>query len=73
MMATRCFISRKNELDHLKAFHKKKITKLIVFKDRRRVVKSLLINSFGSSCSKNEQVLLLRFKNINHTHADQMI
>ena len=53
MMATQVFIGRKNELDRLKAIHKKKTPNLVVVKGRRRVGKSRLIHFFASSCSEN--------------------
>ena len=53
MMATQVFIGRKNELDRLKALHKKKTPNLIVVKGKRRVGKSRLINFFASSCPEN--------------------
>ena len=52
-MATQVFIGRKNELDRLKALHKKKTPNLVVVKGRRRVGKSRLINFFASSCPEN--------------------
>ena len=52
-MATRVFIGRKNELDRLKALHKKKTPNLVVVKGRRRVGKSRLINFFASMCQEN--------------------
>jgi len=48
-MAARIFIGRKNELDRLKALHKKKTPNLVVVKGRRRVGKSRLIHFFASS------------------------
>jgi len=53
MMATQVFIGRKNELDRLKAIHKKKTPNLVVVKGRRRVGKSRLINFFALSCPEN--------------------
>lgn len=47
------FIGRKNELERLKALHKKKFPSLVVVKGRRRVGKSRLINFFASKCSEN--------------------
>ena len=40
MMATQVFIGRNNELDRLKALHKKKTPNLVVVKGRRRVGRS---------------------------------
>ena len=53
MMVAQVFIGRKNELDRLKALHKKKTPNLVVVKGRRRVGKSRLINFFASSCPEN--------------------
>lgn len=53
-METQTFIGRKNELDRLKALHKKKTPNLVVVKGRRRVGKSRLINFFAASCSENK-------------------
>lgn len=53
MMATQVFIGRKNELNRLKALHKKKTPNLVVVKGRRRVGKSRLINFFALSCPEN--------------------
>lgn len=53
MIVGQTFVGRKNELDRLKALHKKKTPNLVVVKGKRRVGKSRLINFFASSCSKN--------------------
>lgn len=47
------FVGRKNELERLKALHKKKGPSLIVVKGRRRVGKSRLVNFFASQCANN--------------------
>ncbi len=52
-MATQAFIGRKNELDRLKALHKKKTPNLVVIKGRRRVGKSRLVNFFASLYPEN--------------------
>lgn len=52
-MSTQVFIGRKDELDRLKAIHKKNTPSLVVVKGRRRVGKSRLIHFFASSCSES--------------------
>ncbi len=52
-MAAPTFIGRKNELERLRALHKKKTPSLVVVKGRRRVGKSRLINFFASKYAES--------------------
>ena len=52
-METQTFIGRKNELDRLKALHKKKTPNLVVVKGRRRVGKSRLGEAVSVSMVQN--------------------